>query len=197
MNQEKVDRGETVITSAGMLFYRRNRGEIEVLTATRQNEPWRGYTTIDFGGLVKPLDGSGYPANLGAAYAAMREGKEEVGKKFRLGAMRLVGLYGPQNFWHELERRGQEVVAIPTSISISNKDHFVHVIYAAEVLSGEPTETAEMKNPRWERPLDLAGEGRRTTFVGALILADFWHKIHHHPFWADPKIASWITTPRD
>lgn len=197
MSQDEVDRGEVVVASAGMLFYRRTRGEIEVLTATRQNEPWKGYTTIDFGGLVKPIDGSGHPANMGAAHAALREGREEVGEKFQLGAVRLVELYGPQNFWHTLERRGQEIVAIPTQIPISNKNYFVHVIYAAGVLSGEPMETAEMKNPRWGKPLDLSAEGRKITFVGALILSDFWHKIRHHPSWMDPEMSSWIATPSD
>lgn len=197
MSQEEVDRGEVVVASAGMLFYRRNSGEIEVLTAIRQNEPWKGYTTIDFGGLVKPLDGSGHPANMGAAHAALREGKEEGGKKFQLGAVRFLGHYGPQNFWHELERRSQEIVAIPTQIPTSNKDHFVHIIYAAAVLSGEPVETAEMKKPRWENPLDLADEGRPLAFEGALVLTDFWHKIRHHPSWTDPELASWIFTPRN
>jgi len=190
MSQEEVDRRETVDASAGLLFYRRGGGEIEVLTATRQNQPWQGHTAVEFGGLTKDRDKS-------VAHTALREGHEETGGTLRLhNALRLIGIYGPQNFWHELKRRYDELVAVPTPIPISERC-FVHIVYAAEVLSGEPVETPEMRNFSWAKPLDLADEGRQFTFENALVLADFWHKICHHSSWKDPATASWFYTPRD
>ncbi|MBI2640831.1 MAG: NUDIX domain-containing protein [Candidatus Sungbacteria bacterium] len=191
MGEEEIARGEIVIASAGMLFYRRRLGEIEVLTAIRQNEPWAGCTTVDFGGLVKPSDRN-------VAWAAIREGGEETGGKLQFHGLRLVGDYGPQNFWHKLKRQGQDLIAIPTETPISGKYHFVHLIYAAEVFAGEPAENPEMLYFRWAKPLDLADEGCMFAFEGALVLAEFWHKIRNHPSWGrDPEVASWIVTPRD
>lgn len=190
MSQDEVDRGEVVIASAGMLFYRRNRGEIEVLTAERQNVPWKGHNAIVFGGLVQNGDKN-------VAWAALREGHQETGETMRCsGALRLVGIYGPQNYFHELRRDGSELIAVPTSTPISDK-HFVMIVYAVEVLAGEPTENPEMHNLRFINPIALADEGLRLAFEDALILADFWHKIRRHPSWMDPEIASWISTPRD
>lgn len=190
MSEREILEGKTVITSAGMLFYRRNRGEIEVLTAIRQNEPWKRYNAIVFGGLVQKSD-----KNTG--WAALREGHEETGGTLRCsGALRLVGIYGPQNYFHEIRRNGSELIAITTSTPISDK-HFVMIVYADEVLSGVPTENPEMHNLRFIKPLVLADEGLRLAFEDALILADFWHKIRYHPSWMDPKIVSLIATPRD
>lgn len=190
MSREEIERGETVIASAGMLFYRKNRGEVEILTAERQNESWKKCNVIVFGGLVQPGDRN-------AGLAALREGHEETGRTLRCsGALRQVGIYGPQNYFHELKRDGSELIAIPTAIPISDK-YFIMIVYASEVLSGVPTENPEMLNLRFVNPLAMADESRRLAFEDALVLADFWHRIRYHPSWMDSRIASWVTTPRD
>lgn len=191
MSEEDMARGKGVISSAGVVIYRRRGGAVEVLVAERQNEPWRGYTALVFGGLVDE-EQEEY-----VWQAADREGREETGRTVKFAIKRLVGIYGPRIYFHELTRTdSSELVAIKTPTPISDK-HFVMVVYAAEALSGTPTENAEMRKFRFVTPLTLAEERCSLAFGDALVLADFSHKILHHPSWANPKMASWIATPRD
>ena len=190
MSEGEIARGEKIISAAGMLFFRRNLGEIEVLTAERQNEPWKGHLAIVFGGLVQKGDKN-------SGMAAMREGCEKTGQTLNFRTtIRRIGDYGPQNHHHLLRRRDSELIAVPTSTPISDK-HFVIIVYAAEVLSGEPTGNKEMRNFRFENPLTLADEGRPLTYIDPPVLSDFWHQMRHHDSWRDPKIASWMFTPQD
>ncbi len=187
MSEEEIARGETVIASVGVVLYRnrRHEGQIEVLVAERQKEPWKGYTALVFGGLVKETD-ENVPA------AAKREGREEAGETLSFAIKRPVGIYGPQIYFHELALSGDsELTAMPTAIPISDK-HFVIIVYAAEVLSGTPTENEEMRKFRFVSPLVLAEERRELAFGDALVLANFWYRIRHDPSWTRPEITRLI-----
>lgn len=187
MSEQDMKEGKIVIASAGVLLYRRCRGEIEVLAATRQGEPWSGHVAVVFGGLVDKDDES-------PKAAAFREGREETGGTLKFKIRRLVGIYGPKNYFHTLSRENENLIATKTEIPISNK-YFVVFIYAGEVLEGEPTENREMLNFRFISPLELADEGNPFAFEEALVLADFWHKVHHDPSWRNPEMDKWICTP--
>ena len=184
MSEQEIEEGKIVIASAGLLIYRKVDGAVEVLTAQRQNKPWEGYTTVDFSGLVKKSDRT-------VKDAAIREGGEETGGTLNFIIKHLIGIYGPQRFWHELKRRGSDLAAVATAAPISNK-YFVATFFAAEVISGEPTANREMQDFRFVSPLALADEGAKLNFDGALVLADFWWKIRYDPSWLDPRVTRWI-----
>ena len=88
MSEQDIEAGRRVIASVGTVIYRWNQQSLEVLVGERQNEPWKGYSMIAFGGLVDGTDRS-------IEHAARREAYEETGGRLRLIDYQLLGHYGP------------------------------------------------------------------------------------------------------
>lgn len=188
MSQKEVLEGRGVLASAGMVLYRHHEGEIEILKARRKTDPWNGYTSIIFGGLVKPTDESGLDT-------ALREAQEETGRNLIIEVPYPfpIDALGPQSFHYLLRFVGAGYpYAVKTDQPISSVAQFVTLVYAGRVSAGEPRSTKEMGNFEWVHPLELAKNERELAFDQALVLQHFWELKFFHGFFKNSKICDWV-----
>ena len=142
--------------SADILIYRHDdHGEIEVLAGVRQYEPWKGHTTVPFGGHIEPSDDN-------ILEAAVREVEEETGLVVCIDFF--VGIYGPKRRHYGLNSNMEAVAIGDDRSSVSH-------VFAGRVAGGILGASAEQKNLRIVRPADLALVPM--CFDHALVLSDF------------------------
>ncbi len=166
VSEQDVEAGRRVIASVGTIIYRWDRKHLEVLVGERQNEPWKGYSMIAFGGLIDGTDHS-------IGQAAMREAREETGGKLGLANFKFLDHYGPLSFHHHLYlSEPNTIIATRTEEEISKKYKFVVAMFCAECVSGEARDNDEVKYIRFENALDLARRETKLAFEQALILRD-------------------------
>ena len=141
-------RRPTANVSSDALVYRGTTiDDVEILVATRQNEPWKGCVTGPFGGYIDPDD-------INPTTAAVRELTEETGLTAEVRF--LIGIYGPERYHYTPTIDERFVGALVTS-QPAHVRPVVAFVFAAQVTGGVLGDTAEQKGMRWVRPDDLVG----------------------------------------
>ncbi len=174
MSEDDIRAGRKVIASVGTVIYRWNEKGFEVLVGKRQNEPWRGYSMIAFGGLIDGTDRS-------IEHAARREAYEETGG-LALDCYKFLGHYGPESFHHRLCLDARETIqALRTERIISEKYKFAAIMFSAKYIGGEPRDNDEVKHIRFENVIELARRETKLAFEQALILRDAYLRLTADP----------------
>jgi 8-oxo-dGTP pyrophosphatase MutT (NUDIX family) len=129
----------------GAIIYRMAGGRVEILTASRAIEPWKGSVTVAFGGYIDPDD-------VNPKTAVVREVKEETGLDVALGF--LIGIYGPERYHYVL--RGDPFRAEKTA-EPGNIRPTVVFYFMATPVDGTLRESDEESGFIWRRPEELVG----------------------------------------
>lgn len=139
-----------------------------ILTALRENEPWKGCRTIGFGGYVDPPD-------VDILTATARECHEETGLEVRF--TRLVGIYGPECYHYILVQKDDLSFRASSTGKSGQNRPVVSFVLAGEIIGGYLVETDEMKRFTWMQPKELLY--KELTFDHALHLEHFLDKSRH------------------
>lgn len=157
--------------SSDVIIYQGQGYSIEVLTAIRQNDPWKECITVPFGGYIEPSDEC-------PRRTAIREAEEETGLKVRLTG--LVGIYGPERFHHRLTWVDSTPLWSP--YSSENTYQPAHIrpvvafVFCGVVIGGILKDTIEQKGAKWISPSYLLNQS--LAFDHARALADFLKNTH-------------------
>ncbi|OGZ00435.1 MAG: hypothetical protein A2945_03785 [Candidatus Liptonbacteria bacterium RIFCSPLOWO2_01_FULL_52_25] len=171
MSEQDIEAGRRVIASVGTVIYRWDRRHLEVLVGERQNEPWKGYSMIAFGGGIDPDDFS-------VESAARREALEETGRGLEFLDGEFLHHYGPRSFHHRIYLDAQNAIqVVRTEKEISEKYKFVAAMFCAECIGGEPRDNDEVKHVRFEDVLELARMETKLAFEQALVLRDAYLRL--------------------
>lgn len=138
-------RNPAAYVSADIIIWQPESGKI--LTGVRQNDPWKGYLTLMFGGYVDPGDQD-------PMHCALREAKEETGLEVEINGF--VGMYGPERFRHRL----RQIAATKTFFAEATPEpaHIrpaVSIVFVGTVVGGMLKDTAEQKSVKWLRVEDV------------------------------------------
>lgn len=187
MSLKEVLEGKVVPSSAGMILHTRLEGNLVVLVGRRKTEPWKGYASIVFAGLVQPTDES-------APDAALREAQEETGGGLTIEVPHpsFVIALGPQSFHHLLKLESNWPLAVKTDRPTDPEHKFVCNVYAGYVAGGEPRETDEMGDFKWMDPIELARLQMRLAFDQALALQEFYGLWYFQGLFRKPGLANLI-----